>query len=225
MKTYYFYLNSNSNALIQGQIRFIDLEARSPVFTHFLETLEGISTIRAFGWQQPSLETSTQLMDTSQRPYYLLFCVQRWLNLVLNLMVSAMAIIVVTLAVKVGSASSGATIGIALNNVLGFTQSLSVLVSSWVQLETSLGSIARLRNFERTVISENKPGENTVPPPEWPSNGAVEFQNVTASYGNASATPAIQDISLSIRPGQKVGICGRTGRCVYSLILMLHELK
>jgi ATP-binding cassette subfamily C (CFTR/MRP) protein 1 len=153
-------------------------------------------------------------MDLSQRPYYLLYCIQRWLNLVLNFIVSGMAIVVVALAVKVNSTTSGAAIGIALNNVLGFTQSLSVLVTNWTQLETSLGSIARLRNFEATVASENKSEEKIVPPPQWPSQGAVEFQNVTASYGSSSS-PVLQDISMSILPGQKVGICGRTGRCVY----------
>lgn len=156
-------------------------------------------------------------MDISQRPYYLLYCIQRWLTLVLNLVVSVMAVVVVSLAVKLNSTTSGASIGIALNNVLGFTQSLTVLITSWTQLETSLGSIARLKNFESSVASENKPQETVVPPPEWPTQGAVEFKNVTASYGGPSATPTLQDISMSIRPGQKVGICGRTGRYVYML--------
>ncbi|KAH8799341.1 putative multidrug resistance protein [Xylogone sp. PMI_703] len=206
------------------QLRFIDLEARSPVYTHFLETLEGLSTIRAFGWQNPSLATSTKLVDISQRPYYLLYCIQRWLNLVLNLIVSVMAIIVVALAVKLNSTTSAASIGIALNNVLGFTQSLSVLVTNWTQLETSLGSVARLRNFEVTVKSENKPEETVVPPPDWPSHGAVEFKNVTASYGDSSSVPTLQNISMSILPGQKIGICGRTGRQVYSRALKLLRL-
>ena len=199
----------------------MDLEARSPVFTHFLETLEGLATIRAFGWQAPFQSTGIKLMDVSQRPYYLLYCIQRWLNLVLNLMVSVMAIVVVTLAVKLTSTTSGASIGIALNNVLGFTQSLSVLVTQWTQVETSLASVARLRTFEATTASENKPEEKIVPTSRWPSEGAVEFKNITASYGSKSSAPALQDISMLIRPCQTVGICGRTGRYVPSLIPFL----
>jgi ATP-binding cassette, subfamily C (CFTR/MRP), member 1 len=72
-------------------------------------------------------------------------------------MVAILAVIVVALAVSLRSTSSGAAIGIALSNILGFNQSLRILVDSWIQLETALGAIARLKNFEATVVSEHKP--------------------------------------------------------------------
>jgi len=50
-------------------------------------------------------------------------------------------------------------------------------------LETSLGAIARVKNFERDVKPEAKEGENQEPPsPDWPTHGAIEFQDVTASH-------------------------------------------
>ena len=48
--------------------------------------------------------------------------------------------------------------------------------------ETSLGSIARIKNFERDVQPEDKQGEDTTPPPTWPDAGAIEFKDVTASH-------------------------------------------
>ena len=33
------------------QLRFLDLESKSPLYSHFTETLSGLTTIRAFGWQ------------------------------------------------------------------------------------------------------------------------------------------------------------------------------
>jgi ABC-type multidrug transport system fused ATPase/permease subunit len=128
-------------------------------------------------------ESHIRLLDTSQRPYYLLYCLQRWLSLVLDLMVAALAITVVTLAVTVRSKTGGAAIGIALNNTLGFNASLRILVDSWTQLETSLGAISRIKSFEATVIPEDKEDEHQKPPQDWPGKGAVEFRNVTASYG------------------------------------------
>ena len=98
-------------------------------------------------------------------------------------MVAAVGIVVVLLAVRVPSQSSGAAIGIALNNVLGFNQSLRVLVESWTQLETSLGAIARLKNFEQTTTPEDKSEESGTPPSSWPEKGKIEFRDVTASYG------------------------------------------
>lgn len=50
-------------------------------------------------------------------------------------------------------------------------------------LETSLGSIARLRDFEATVKPEDDMDSVREPPSSWPQYGTIEFQNVTASYG------------------------------------------
>jgi ATP-binding cassette subfamily C (CFTR/MRP) protein 1 len=177
------YLLQKFYLLTSRQLRFLDLEARSPVYTHFLECLDGLSTIRAFGWEKALEEIQIRLLNTSQRPCYLLYCIQRWLALVLDLIVAALAVVVVALAVKLPNFSSGAAVGIALNNVLGFNQSLRVLVESWTQLETSLGAIARLKNFEATVVPEDRPEECQVPPENWPDRGAVEFRDVSASYG------------------------------------------
>lgn len=192
------------------QLRYLDLEYKSPLYSHFLETLDGLATIRAFGWEYTARKTQSDNLDRSQQPYYMLLCVQRWLNLVLDLMVAAVAVIVMTLAVQLRSTTSAGLLGIALNNVLGFNKSLSTLVMSWTQLETSLGAIARTKTFTETTTSEKKPGENFEVPEDWPSNGEIKFNNVSATYGDSIR--AFDGISMSINPGQKIGICGRTGR-------------
>ena len=168
--------------LTSRQLRFLDLEGRSPVYTNFLETLAGTPTIRALGWQKDFERINIKRLDQSQRPYYLLYTIQRWLNMVLDLIVAAMAVIVVALALRVTSSSSPGAIGLALNNILGFSQALRVMVDAWTQLETSLGGIARLKNFEQTVLPEHLPFETRDPGPDWPKDGNVEFKNLYASY-------------------------------------------
>lgn len=59
------------------QIRLFDLEAKSPLFTQFLDLLQGLSTVRAFAWGPRFIERYLDLLDASQRPFYLLFCIQR----------------------------------------------------------------------------------------------------------------------------------------------------
>ena len=100
----------------------------------------------------------------------------------LDLIIAALAVIVVSLAINLRSTTSAGLIGIALNNVLTFNQSLSHLVDFWTQLETSLGAIARLKTFEAKTVPEEKPGEDVLPPEEWPEKGSIEFRNVTATY-------------------------------------------
>lgn len=187
------------------QLRYMDLEERSPLYTHLLETLDGLSTIRSFEWQEESRSTNIQHLDRSQRPYYLLYCIQRWLNLVLDLTVAIMAVVVIVLTTQFRGTTSAGAIGIALNSILGFNIYLSNLIDSWTQLETSLGAIVRIKDSEMNMPSENLPGEDGVPPNEWPSSGAVELRNITVQYG--PGVLALQNVSLRISPGQKVGIC------------------
>jgi ABC-type multidrug transport system fused ATPase/permease subunit len=165
------------------QIRFLDLECKSPLYTHFAETLEGLSTIRAFGWQEPFMTTNLEHLDVSQKPYYLMYCIQRWLNLVLQLIVGVMAVVVVALALNLTNTTSAGRLGISLSAVVNFNSSLSYLMMSWTQLETSLGAVARVKNFEKTTIPEDKEQETFVPGSDWPKNGTIEFRNVSASYG------------------------------------------
>ncbi|KAL3958373.1 hypothetical protein ACCO45_006535 [Purpureocillium lilacinum] len=204
------------------QLRLLDLESKSPLYSHFLETVGGLSTIRAFGWQSRFKAKNERLLDDSQRPHYLLYCSQRWLNLVLDLIVGAQAVLVIGLAVGLRRSTSPGLLGVSLNSILSFSGALSSLVSGWTMLETSLGSIARLMSFEATVKPEDRSGETYQPPPSWPERGAIEFRQVTAVHSPGAV--GIREISLQIKPGQKVGICGRTGSGKSSLVATLVRL-
>ncbi|KJK79823.1 hypothetical protein H634G_04062 [Metarhizium anisopliae BRIP 53293] len=69
-------------------LRLLDIESRSILLAHFLETLGGLITLRAFNWDQSFIERNNELIDIVQRPFYLFLSVQRWLSLVLDLMVT-----------------------------------------------------------------------------------------------------------------------------------------
>ncbi|KAH8646330.1 oligomycin resistance ATP-dependent permease yor1 [Xylariales sp. PMI_506] len=197
------------------QLRVLDIEARSPLTSHFIQSLNGLVTIRAFGWQSEFIDESHRLLDYSQQPYYLMYCIQRWLTLVLDLIVGAEAILVVGLAIGWGGSTSPERIGVSLNNVLSFSNSLSAFISGLTLLETSLASIARLKSFEEVVKPEDKTGENHAPPPTWPDHGTIVFEDVVASHGQVIAEQT---------PGQKAGICGRTGSGKGSLVATLLRL-
>ncbi|KAH0429478.1 ABC multidrug transporter [Colletotrichum camelliae] len=207
------------------QMRFLDLQAQAPLLTKLVETIDGISTIRAFGWQGAFRDSSLHLLDQSQRPYYLLFCIQRWLTLVLDILVGAIAVLLVSLAMTIPESTSTGAIAIALYNVLNFNSSLATLITSWTELETSLGAISRLRTFEsKTPVEPSPSPEEQAPlPPNWPSEGRLEINNITASY-SPDTRPVLQDVSLTLQPGDKAAICGRTGSGKSTLTLTIFKL-
>ncbi|OKL58187.1 hypothetical protein UA08_06868 [Talaromyces atroroseus] len=220
------YLTQKVYLRTSRQIRFLDLEAKSPLYTHFAETLTGLTTIRGFGWQANFLSDCLRRLDISQRPYYLLFCIQRWLNVVLDLLVAILAVILTALATSLRESTDSGKLGVSLTAIMAFNQSLQDLVSSWTAMETSLGAVSRTRSFELNTPSEHQSGEDLDPPSDWPSCGKVEVQSVSASYDGV--TNVLENISFTIRAGETVGICGRTGSgksTLLSMLLRLHEPK
>ena len=165
------------------QLRLLDLEAQSPLYTQFVETFSGLTTVRAFGWQDTIQSHNIKLVDSAQRPYYLLFCIQRWLNFVLDMLVAGVAIALIAFATQLRSSTSAGAIGVAFVSVLNFNQSLADLVTNWTALETSLGAISRLKDFVATTPVEETDSENRMEPPEtWPDQGTIELQNISFSY-------------------------------------------
>ena len=164
------------------QLRFLDLEAKSPLYSQFVECLNGLVTVRAFGWQDALEKKNRKLLDRSQRPFYLLFAVQRWLTIVLDLLVAAIATMLVILVVKLRGTIDSGYVGIALLNVILFSQSVKMLVTFWTNLETHIGSIARVKTFTADTVNENLIEESVTPEPEWPSRGSIDFKSVGASY-------------------------------------------
>ncbi|KAK3685219.1 P-loop containing nucleoside triphosphate hydrolase protein [Podospora appendiculata] len=219
------------------QIRLLDLEAKSPLYTHFTDTIKGLATFRAFDWVADGIELNHSLVDTSQRPAYLLAMIQRWLAFMLQLIVALLAIIVVALSTQLRS-DTGFT-GASLVTLMAFGESLSYIVTFYTSLETSIGAVTRLKAFSQNVVSENLDGEDVVPPREWPLKGAIEIRNISASYDDVPVEDmqtsssekdstaqhlVLKNLNMSIAPGEKIAICGRSGSGKSSTILLLLRL-
>jgi ABC-type multidrug transport system fused ATPase/permease subunit len=150
--------------------------------TQFVETINGLATIRAFSWQQSSINHNYDLVDRSQKPFYLMYMIQRWLALVIDLVIGSLAVLVVGIAVALrGTISPGFT-GVSMTQIISFTSYLKLMVMFWAQMETSIGAVARIRLFSANTPDENRKGEDVEPPPKWPAEGKVEISNLSASY-------------------------------------------
>ncbi|KAJ9142479.1 Multidrug resistance-associated protein 1 [Pleurostoma richardsiae] len=219
------------------QLRLLDLEAKSPLYTHYLDTIKGVATFRAFGWVRDGILLNNSQLDNSQRPAYLLAMIQRWLGFTLDVVVCILAVIVVALSTQMRS-TTGFT-GASLVTLMSFGSSVANIIRSYTMLETSLGAISRLKSFSEKTKPETLPGEDFVPPATWPQNGSIDIKGVSASYSelsddsdvgpSGSTTPnspnlALRDLNITILPGEKVAICGRSGSGKSSTILLLLRL-
>jgi ATP-binding cassette subfamily C (CFTR/MRP) protein 1 len=205
------------------QMRLLDIEEKAPLYTHFTETLEGLATIRAFSWKRLAIAHSNTLVDRSQKPFYLMYTIQRWLSLVLDLIIAALAVMVVGVSVGLRDTISSGFTGVSLTQIISFSSYLKLMVMFWTQMETSIGAVARIRAFaSETPREENN--DEVEPPEDWPSRGEVKIMNASARYRKEEEATALSHINLAIKPGEKVGICGRTGSGKSSLVLTLFRM-
>jgi ATP-binding cassette, subfamily C (CFTR/MRP), member 1 len=102
-----------------------------------------------------------------------------------GMLVAALAVVLTSLAVFVASKTSSGAVGVSLVNLLSFNATLSLLVTNWTQLETSLGAIARTKEFvnDKTLQTSVRP-KPLVPVRPWsPGEGlGLEYRELSASY-------------------------------------------
>jgi ATP-binding cassette subfamily C (CFTR/MRP) protein 1 len=81
------------------------------------------------------------LLQASQRPFFLLKTIQRWLTMVLNLIVSVLAVVLAIMAVELREKISPGLLGLALVNVVS-TSSPFLLAPS----DMNMGNFANVCN-------------------------------------------------------------------------------
>lgn len=164
------------------QLRLLDLAAKTPLYSMVAEAASGIKHIRAFGWQESYLGCCFELIDLSQRPHYFMKCLQTWLALVIDCNNLVLAIILMMFAIYWGRTTTQSGVGLAYIGLRGLSQSFDAFLGLWISLETSLGSIARLKSFVTDTPQEQDPAEPARIPRHWSEKGEIKFTNVSAQY-------------------------------------------
>lgn len=183
----FFYILQHFYLRTSRQLRHLDLETKSPLYTLFTETSNGIAHIRAFRWSQQYTTHSITLLDQSQKSVYNMYSVQQWIQLVVDLVVMFVAVSVVALALLLRG-SPGTTqpgVGLALINLISFSQVSAHYINRWVEIETSLGAIGRVKSFSEKTPLEEEDGltpELSEQLANWPTQGRVTFTHMNAKY-------------------------------------------
>jgi ABC-type multidrug transport system fused ATPase/permease subunit len=213
----HFYLRTSK------QLRQHELQSKASLHTKLMETCAGLVTIRAHQWQSIFKREFREQLDRSQEPIYLLYAVQRWLQLTLDLVVTGLSVTVVGVALGIKDKTSLGAIGVAFLNLTTLGQTMTNLLTSWTSLEVSLGAIARIEAFKDHTPQETNLTSPIDVPLFWPESGEIQLENTSSSYTSVAEKPIlnIDGINLTIHSGEKVAICGRSGSGKSTLMLTL----
>ncbi|XP_022623376.1 multidrug resistance-associated protein 7 isoform X2 [Seriola dumerili] len=196
----------------------------SPVYSHFSETLTGLGTIRASGSSARFEEESAKRLEQNQRCLFLSNAAMQWLDIRLQLIgvavVTGLAVIAVVQH-QFHSVDPG-LVGLSLSYALSITTLLSGLIFSFTQTEMQLVSVERTEEYSTGLPAEPQ-HHNPQLPPSWPEQGWLEFRGAVLAYRDGLPN-ALDGVSLVVRPGEKVGIVGRTGSGKSTLFLALFRM-
>jgi len=196
----------------------------SPIYSHFSETLSGVTTVRAMAAVPRFVRENEELVESSLRTTYSGQAASQWLELRLQLLGCAVVAGVAIIAViehHVSGANPG-MVGLAISYALGITGKLSGLVTSFTETERELVAVERVQQYVNRIQPEQVEGTITSPY-HWPSEGIVTLKNVKLRYQDHLPW-ALNSVSLQTKAGEKVGIVGRTGSGKSSLFHCLFRL-
>ncbi|GIK00040.1 hypothetical protein Aspvir_004054 [Aspergillus viridinutans] len=206
----YFYVTGAREA------KRLESTARSPIFELVGSLLTGLPTIRAFGRENAYLTRMYDLIDIHCQALWhkrLFSCwMAFWMSMVGAIFVASVTITFVTIRTL-----DAPLAGFALSFALELSDHISWLLSQYAKLELDANAAERIVEYTQL---DQEPQSGIPVPVYWPHNGEIEVSDLSVSYG-PDLPPVLQDLTFSLRPGERVGIVGRTGAGKSSLALAL----
>nr|KAF6365704.1 ATP binding cassette subfamily C member 1 [Pipistrellus kuhlii] len=206
------------------QLKRLESVSRSPVYSHFNETLLGVSVIRAFAEQERFICQSDLKVDENQKAYYPSIVANRWLAVRLECVGNCIVLFATLFAVISRNSLSPGLVGLSISYSLQVTTYLNWLVRMSSEMETNIVAVERLKEYSETEKEAPWRIQEMTPASTWPQVGRVEFRDYSLRY-REDLDMVLKHINITIEGGEKVGIVGRTGAGKSSLTLGLFRIK
>jgi len=220
-----YYISQRYFIKTSRELQRLDNISRSPVFALLSETLDGITTIRAFCVEQIFVQYNNHFLDRNQRAYFLNFSANCWLGLRLEFagaMVASGATLFAVLQHSTKNAYFAGLAGVSLSYAFTVTQTMNWSVRMLSQLETQMVSVERIKAYAEMEVEANL-SSSQPPSQSWPQQGIVKFNDVKLSYREGLPL-VLKGLTFQINQKEKVGIVGRTGAGKSSIITALMRL-
>ncbi|KAG0054378.1 hypothetical protein BGZ83_011387 [Gryganskiella cystojenkinii] len=207
---------------VSRDLKRLNSNSRSPILNHFNETLTGLATIRAYGFEERFQSKNFANTDNNNRTFFLLWTTNRWLHWRVDIVGALVAFTTGMLVLGSWGQLAPGWAALSLTYSLMFTTTIVWLIRSYAENEMSMNSVERVAEY---MDLEEEPAaiiEGSRPHASWPDRGEVIIENLTMKY--AADTPeVIKDISFQIKAGEKVGVVGRTGSGKSTLAISLFR--
>ncbi|KAJ3306009.1 hypothetical protein HDV03_000546 [Kappamyces sp. JEL0829] len=195
------------------ELKRMESNTRSPIFSHFSETLQGTAVIRSYSAESRFLDSLYEKIDINNKSFSLIWILNRWLGIRIDL-VGALLGLTTTLSVVFVSQSlagiDAGYAGLSITYALGLSETLLWLVRMHAVMEMEMNAVERVDEYLK--LEEEAPAiiDTCRPPDSWPAAGEIKVRRLTLRYA-PDGPPILSEISFQTSAGEKIGIVGRTG--------------
>ncbi|KAI8855345.1 P-loop containing nucleoside triphosphate hydrolase protein [Chytridium lagenaria] len=198
----------------------LESSTRAPVFSSFNEAITGAVTIRSFSHDSYILQILLRRLDDHHAAFLPLWATNRWLAFrveCVGALVAFLAGVGMTMGGRVGTSNGNLDagwFGLALNYAGMLTDVLTWLVRNSASLEMSMTSVERIKEYIDMEQEAPRIIRSSRPPSNWPSRGEIHFKDLEIRYAShlpPAVTLSPHPSTLTLGPGQRIGLVGRTG--------------
>ncbi|KAI1286762.1 Multidrug resistance-associated protein 1 [Halotydeus destructor] len=218
-----YYVVQRYYIMTSRQLRRLASTSKSPVFSHFAETVSGTTSIRAFQVENEFNVECDRKNDINNATNILATGATRWLSIRLEFLGNTIVLLAALFAVFSRGDIEASTVGLSLSYALTATSTLSMFVRASADLENNLVSVERCIEYTRTPTEADLEIESTKPKKSWPDTGIIEFKEYAARYRDGLDL-VLKNVNFGVKAGEKVGIVGRTGAGKSSLTVALFRI-
>jgi ABC-type multidrug transport system fused ATPase/permease subunit len=205
------------------QLKRLESASKSPIFSHFSESLNGSSTIRAYKAQSRFTNKFADRIDENLLYYFPNNISNRWLALRLELVGNLITTFAALFAVLAKGHINPGVVGLSISYAMNVSQTLNWLVRMTADFETNIVSVERIKEYCEVPHEKEWRIVETKPAKSWPDQGHIVFKDYSVKY-RKDLDMVLKNINADIKPGEKIGIVGRTGAGKSSLALGLFRL-
>lgn len=215
-------------------IQRLENMCKSPILSHLSTSINGLAIIRSTAGAELNFEQIfMRHLDQHSSVFILFIGCNRWIAVVLDWINCAFVVTITLYAII--SQIEGPSAGLLITSgilLCGLAQHGALKLASTESLATS---IERINEYCRLPQEENRDNNNIGKKRKkksnnrhgnrnWtPSSGRVEFKSVDLYY-NKLERPVLNDLTLTIESGEKIGVVGRTGAGKSSILTVLFRL-
>ncbi|CAD6187004.1 unnamed protein product [Caenorhabditis auriculariae] len=208
------------------QLKRLESVHRSPIYSHFGETIQGAASIRAFNKVDEFRAHSGKIVDAFIRCKYANTVSNRWLAVRLEFVGNCIiffAALFAVLSKEFGWSDNAGVVGVSISYALNITEVLNFAVRQVSEIEANIVAVERVNEYTVTPNEAEWKVEGSEPSPKWPESGVVQFVDYSTRY-REGLDLVLNGISANVRAGEKIGIVGRTGAGKSSFALALFRM-